>query len=239
MIRTIIWFTYFWTYFLFSFLRLRKAKKMKREGKDEALEAYLTELSNQWSEKLLKLAGIRVTVKGKENLPEESNVLFVSNHQGNFDIPILLNALNKRVAFVAKKEIKKMPFIGEWMTLVNCIFIDREDVRQSVRAINKGAKKIQKGQAMVIFPEGTRSKDGQLNEFKPGSLKLAVKANAKIIPVTINGSIKAMKKGDLLIKPAEVTLTIGKPIVLKPDERDTTLITKKVKDIIEKNLKGE
>lgn len=239
MIRTIIWFTYFWTYFLFSFPRLKKAKRLKREGKEEALEAYLTELSNKWSNTLLKLAGIEVVVKGKENLPEESNVLFVSNHQGNFDIPILLSALNQRVAFIAKKEIKKMPFIGEWMDIVNCIFIDREDVRQSVRAINKGAKQIKNGQAMVVFPEGTRSKDGQLNDFKAGSLKLAVKADAKIIPVTINGSIKAMKKGDLLIKPAKVILTIGEPIILEPDERDTTVITKKVKAIIEKNLKGD
>lgn len=239
MIRTIIWFTYFWTYFLFSFPKLRKAKKLKREGKEEALEEYLTALTNAWSNKLLKIAGITVTVKGKENLPQDSNVLFVSNHQGNFDIPILLNALNKRVAFVAKKEIKKMPFIGEWMNIVNCIFIDREDVRQSVRAINRGAKQIKNGQAMVIFPEGTRSKDGKLNEFKPGSLKLAVKADAKIIPVTINGSINAMRKGDLLIKPAEVTLTIGEPITLEPEERDTTLITKKVRYIIEKNLEED
>jgi len=239
MIRTIIWFTYFWTYFLFSSPKLKKAKGLKREGKAEALEDYLIELSNKWSDKLLKLAGIKVVIKGKENLPEKSNVLFVANHQGNFDIPILLSALNQRVAFIAKKEIKKMPFIGEWMTLVNCIFIDREDVRQSVRAINKGAKLIKNGQAMVVFPEGTRSKDGQLNEFKAGSLKLAVKANAKIIPVTIDGSIKAMKKGDLTIKPAQVTLTIGKPIILEPDERDTTMITEKVKAVIEKNLKGD
>ena len=239
MIRTIIWFTYFWTYFLFSIPKLKKAKRLKKEGKTEALEDYLTKLSNKWSNTLLKLAGIEVIVKGKENLPKKSNVLFVANHQGNFDIPILLSALNQRVAFIAKKEIKKMPFIGEWMDLVNCIFIDREDVRQSVRAINKGAKQIKNGQAMVVFPEGTRSKDGQLNEFKAGSLKLAVKADAEIIPVTIDGSINAMKKGDLTIKPAQVLLTIGEPIVLEPDERDTTVITEKVKAIIEKNLKGD
>ena len=239
MIRTIIWFTYFWTYFVFSFPKLKKAKKLKREGKAEALELYLTQLSNRWSSTLLKLAGIEVIIKGKENLPEDSNVLFVSNHQGNFDIPILLSALNHRVAFIAKKEIKKMPFIGDWMTLTNCIFIDREDVRQSVRAINQGAKHIKGGQAMVVFPEGTRSKDGQLNEFKPGSLKLAVKSNAKIIPVSIDGSINALKKGALIIKPAKVLLTIGKPIILGPDERDTTAITEKVKAVIERNLKGD
>jgi 1-acyl-sn-glycerol-3-phosphate acyltransferase len=239
MIRTITWFTYFWTYFLFSFPKLKKARRLKREGKSDALEEYLIQLSNKWSNKLLKLAGIEVIIKGKENLPKNSNVLFVSNHQGNFDIPILINALNQRVAFIAKKEIKKMPFIGEWMTLINCIFIDREDVRQSVRAINKGAKQIKNGQAMVVFPEGTRSKDGKLNEFKAGSLKLAVKADADIIPVTIDGSINALKKGELIIKPAQVTLTIGKAIVLKPDERDTTVIAEKVKAVIEKNLKGD
>lgn len=239
MIRTIIWFTYFWMYFLFSIPKLKKAKRLKRDGKTEALEAYLTELSNKWSNNLLKLAGIEVNIIGKENLPDHSNVLFVANHQGNFDIPILLNTLNQRVAFIAKKEIKKMPFIGEWMELVNCIFIDREDVRQSVRAINKGAKLIKNGQAMVVFPEGTRSKDGKLNEFKAGSLKLAVKADADIIPVTIDGSINAMKKGDLTIKPAQVTVTVGEAIVLESDERDTTVIAERVKAVIEKNLKGD
>jgi 1-acyl-sn-glycerol-3-phosphate acyltransferase len=217
---------------------LYKAKKLKKQNKLDELEKLLDKMSKEWSNKLLKLAGIKVTVHGIENVPKDGKVLFVSNHQGNFDIPILLGCLDRRIAFIAKEEIRKMPFISGWMELIECIFIDRNDIRQSIKAINKGAKYIENGRAMVVFPEGTRSIDGSLNEFKAGSLKLAVKSKSKIIPLTINGSINAMKKGEFIIKPAQVILTISKPIEIDEDERDTNLMTKLVKQEIQKNLQG-
>jgi len=238
MIRTAIWFIYFWFDFLFKIPNLYYAKKLKKGNKDSELEIYLDKISKKWSNDLLKIAGIKVKVIGMENIPEDENVLFVSNHQSNFDIPILLKSLNKRVSFIAKEEIKKMPFIGGWMEIQKCVFIKRDDPRQAVKAINKGAKFIENGQAMVIFPEGTRSEDGNLNEFKAGSFKLAVKSKAKIIPITINGSINAMRKGTLLIKPTEVVLTISKPIEIDENERDTTLMRDLVVFEINKNLQG-
>ncbi|MEA1974671.1 MAG: lysophospholipid acyltransferase family protein [Bacillota bacterium] len=238
MIRTTIWFIYFWLYFLFMLPKLFKAKKLRKENRFEELERYLDKVVRKWSNNLLKLAGITVIIKGRENILKNENVLFVSNHQGNFDIPILLGCLDRRVAFIAKDEIKKLPFIGEWMELLNCVFIQRDNIKQSIKAINKGAKYMKDGQAMVVFPEGTRSIDGSLNEFKAGSLKLAVKSKAKIIPVTINGTINVMKKGELLIKPSQVILTISKPIEIDKDERDTTLMSNLVKKEILKNLQG-
>lgn len=238
MIKTIIWFIYFWVYFLFSIPKLYKAKKLKKENKEKELEDYLNSISEKWALSLLKLAGIKVKVKGLENIPDGEKIVFISNHQSNFDIPILLAHLNKRVAFIAKSEIEKLPFFGSWMELLNCVFIDRKDPRKSIKAINKGAKFVKQGQPMVIFPEGTRSKDGLLNEFKPGSFKLAVKSKAKILPITIDGSINAMRKGKIIIKSANVNLIISKPIDLG-DERDTNLIAKKVKEQIANNLKGE
>ncbi|MDM8534696.1 lysophospholipid acyltransferase family protein [Clostridiaceae bacterium HSG29] len=239
MIRTVIWFVYFWIDFLINIPNLYYAKKLKKDNKDDELEIYLNKISKKWSNNLLKLAGIKVKIIGMENIPENENVLFVSNHQSNFDIPILLGSLNRRVAFIAKEEIKKMPFIGGWMEIQNCVFIKRDDPRQSVRAINKGAKFIGNGQAMVIFPEGTRSADGSLNEFKAGSFKLPVKSKAKIVPITINGSINSMKRGSLIIKPAEVVLTISKPIEIEENERDTSLMRDFVVAEINKNLRGE
>lgn len=240
MFRTLIWFSYFWLYFIVAIPKLYHANKLKKQGKNDKLDTYLKQLSIRWSRTLLKIAGIQLEVIGKENLSKDhEKVLYVANHQSNFDIPILYSGLEEKLGFIAKKEIKKMPFIGRWMDLMGCIFIDRQDVRQSIKAINQGVKNIKNGQSMVIFPEGTRSKTGQLGEFKPGSLKLATKSQGTIVPVTIDGSIKSMGKGDLTIKPAKVRLVIGKPIKLKPEERDTTVLTKKVKDIIEGQLKGD
>jgi 1-acyl-sn-glycerol-3-phosphate acyltransferase len=216
--------------------KLFKAKRLKKENKLEELERYLDNVVKKWSNNLLKLAGITVVVKGRENILKNEKILFVSNHQGNFDIPILLGCLDRRVAFIAKDEIKKMPFIGQWMELLNCVFIERNNIKQSIKAINKGAKYMKDGQAMVVFPEGTRSIDGSLNEFKAGSLKLAVKSKSKVVPVTINGSINVMKKGELLIKPSQVILTISKAIEIDEDERDTTLMSNLVRKEIEKNL---
>ncbi|MGM0379615.1 MAG: lysophospholipid acyltransferase family protein [Bacillota bacterium] len=233
MIKTFIWFLLFFLYLFFSLPSLWKAKKLKKSNDKKKFERFLKKQAIKWSEFLLKIAGINIKVDGLKNIDENENIVFVSNHQSNFDIPILFSSLKMPIGFIAKKEIKKIPIINRWMKLFDCVFIDRSDIRQSIKAINKGANNIKKGRNMVIFPEGTRSKDGSLNEFKPGSFKLAQKSKATIIPVAIDGSIDAMKKGDIKIKSANVKVSILKPIELK---RDTTVLAKEVKKSIEKKL---
>lgn len=236
MIKTFIWFLLFFLYLFFSLPKLWKAKKLKRADNKKRFERFLKKEAIKWSGFLLKIAGINIKVEGLKNIDKNENIVFVSNHQSNFDIPILFSSLKMPIGFIAKKEIKKIPIINRWMKLFNCVFIDRLDIRQSIKAINKGAKNIEKGRNMVIFPEGTRSKDGKLNEFKPGSFKLAQKSKATIIPIAIDGSINAMKKGDIKIKSANVKVSILKPIEIK---RDTTVLAKEVKESIEKKLNEE
>ncbi|QCT74857.1 lysophospholipid acyltransferase family protein [Macrococcoides canis] len=147
----------------------------------------------KWAHAILKTAGVTVQVNQQQPLPEKS-VLFVSNHEGNFDIPVLIHAIDKPFGFVSKVEVKKIPFLDRWMTLMNCIYLDRTDRRSSLQMIKDGIASLKAGHSVLIFPEGTRSKGNGIGEFKAGSLKLAKSAQVPIIPVAIKGTSNIMEK---------------------------------------------
>lgn len=235
MIRTMIWFIYFWLYLIFVLPVLMKVKKLDKQNRIKERDDLVFKTVQNWARSLVNLAGTKINVIGEENIPKNEAVVFVSNHQGNFDIPILLGYLNKHKAFIAKKEITKMPIISTWMKYMNCVFMDREDIRQSLQSINQGIEYIKEGYSMVIFPEGTRSIDGQLGEFKPGSLRLASKSGAPIVPITIKGSNKIMGKNSFIIKPADVDVIISAPIY-PTSVKDTNKLTEIIRDIIKGHL---
>lgn len=212
MLRTILWFTYFWLYLIVIQPTLLRVNRLEEKGKTTEHDRLTYQTARKWSHSLVKLAGVTVVTKGEENIPSEGSVLFVSNHQGNFDIPLLLGYIEKPKAFIAKIELKKLPLIRTWMTHLKCVFMDRSDMRQSLKTINQAAEHLKEGYSMVIFPEGTRSKGNNLGEFKPGSLKLALKAGVPIVPITIRGSYKIMEQNGFIIKPAHVEITIHEPI---------------------------
>ncbi len=238
MLRTLNWFIYLWLSLFASVPKMLKAKKYHEEKDLEHRDEVVNTIVGPWSRKLLKLSGNQITVVGQENIPKDQAVLFVGNHQSNFDIPILLGHIDKPKAFIAKIELEKFPLINTWMTLIECVFMDRDNLRQSAKAIMKGIKNLKSGYSMVVFPEGTRSEDGQLLEFKPGALKLATKSGVLIIPVTINGSKDIMTKGSKIIRPAKVEVIIAPPVEMTDEwKQDTFALTEHVKGIIESNLK--
>ncbi|MDQ7092523.1 lysophospholipid acyltransferase family protein [Desulfosporosinus sp. PR] len=212
MIRTILWFIYFGLYLLAIEPSLLRINHLAKKGHLSERDRLTAQISRNWARSLLKFAGVKVTITGEEKIPP-GPVLFVSNHQGNFDIPLLLGYINKPKAFIAKIELLKIPFIRTWMTHMQCVFMDRSDIRQSLKVINQAADHLKKGYSMVIFPEGTRSKGEALGEFKPGSLKLGLKAGVPIVPVTIRGSYKIMEQNRFIIKPAHVEIIISDPIL--------------------------
>lgn len=212
MFRTIVWFGYFWLYLIKIMPSYFKVNSLLKEQKINERDKLVNSVASKWAKDLLNFAGAQVTVIGAENVPLDRTVLFVSNHQGNFDIPILLGCIDKPKAFIAKAEILKIPMISKWMKQMNCLFLDRHDMRQSLRVMNEAADYLKKGYSMVIFPEGTRSKGNTMGEFKAGSLRIAIKANVPIVPVTIKGSFKLMEENGFLIKPAEVEMVISEPI---------------------------
>lgn len=234
MFRTLIWFIYFWLYQLGAYPKLKKADKLVAQEQLRERDAMVIPEVQRWSHKLLKLAGCQVELIGETHLLTDQPVLYVSNHQGNFDIPILLAYLPGAKGFVAKDSIEKMPLVNRWMKHMHCVFMDRENLRQSAAAINEGIRNIKGGTSMVIFPEGTRSHNGELLEFKPGALKLGTKPAAPIVPVTINGSIAMMPKGSIAIHPSKVVVTIHPPIMPETySSMDTTELSEYVKGIIQ------
>ncbi len=202
---------YFWCYLFYLLPQYGVAKKLYREGKQGELMTHVHKVVSEWGNRLLKAAGVEVQVNGLENIPEGA-ALFVSNHQGNFDIPILLSRLDEPKSIVAKIELEKMPMIASWMKLFDCLFIDRENPRQCMRVLGDAEKLLIEGKSVIIFPEGTRSKGKQLGEFKDGAFRTALKSKVPIVPVVIDGSYKIMEANGGWIKPGLVHLTVLPPV---------------------------
>lgn len=223
-----------------SLFKLNKAKKLYlKSNLNMGVAETIFSTPKIVSQKVIKRTGTKVMVKGQEKLPDEA-VLFVANHQGLFDILLLLGHLGKPVGFIAKKEIKKIPIINSWMELIHCIFIDRSDRRQSIRAINQGIGYLQEGHSLVIFPEGTRSRGRNLNEFKPGSLRLATKANVPIVPVAIDGTYHMYEEGNNRVKASSISLTIEEPIYPEQyKDKNSKELAKQLQMAIEKSLHNQ
>lgn len=161
---------------------------------------------------LMKIAGVKLTVTGKENVPKNEPVIFIANHCSHLDIGCLCAALPVNLHFMGKKELIFTPVVGWYMFVAGHIFIDRSNKKKAILSISKAAKKIAEGKSVVIFPEGTRSKTGKLGTIKKGAFHLALQANVKIVPVTINGTFNVWKSGSFKITPNNVSVIIGNPI---------------------------
>lgn len=237
MLRTIAWYTHFAVSLVMTIPKLNKVKTLDRQGKTEERDRLVHEVASKWAMSQVKLSGARVKVFGEENLPKDRNVLFISNHQGNFDIALFMSHIDKPKGYVSKIEMQKIPILKTWMEYLNCVFMDRGNLRKSAEAIAEGIKILKKGYSLSIFPEGTRSKGDTMGDFKAGSFKLATKAKVPILPVTIKGSYKLMEANGNKIVPADVEVYIHPPVEtenLTKEELD--LLPDRVKSIIESRL---
>lgn len=216
-----------------------KVNRLTKKGDMEARAAYIHKITTTWAKAIMKLSGAKVTVIGEENIPKDKTILFVSNHQGNFDIPLLMSSIDVPKGFIAKKELETWPIISTWMKYLNCIFMDRSNLRKSAQAIIQGTKLLKDGYSMVIFPEGTRSKGGPIKDFKAGSFKLATKSKCLIIPVTINGTYKLLEANNNRVKAANVELVIHPAIdVTKLEKEELENLNETVHSIVSSAYKG-
>ncbi len=158
------------------------------------------------------LAGLKLKVTGSENLNVDEPAIYVSNHQSNFDIPLLYAGLPMQFRWMAKQELFRIPLFGTAMKYSGYIPIDRSSRTREIGSPAAAAKRIRHGISVIIFPEGTRSADGTLQPFKKGALLLAAKAGVPIVPMAIHGSHQVQPKGSLRINPTPVQLTIMPPI---------------------------
>jgi 1-acyl-sn-glycerol-3-phosphate acyltransferase len=165
-----------------------------------------------WAKILLLLSSTRVEVIGSENVLIGKPQIFMSNHQSDFDIFVILGFVPGQFRWIAKKELFKIPIFGSAMRNAGYIEIDRQNHEKAMKSLDIAAQKIREGKSVMTFPEGTRSKDGLIKPFKQGMFHLAIKAGVPIVPVTIIGAGAIMPSRSLRINPGKVTVVIDKPI---------------------------
>ncbi len=176
---------------------------------------------------------VKVTVKGEENIPAGAYVA-VGNHQSNYDVFTLGGSLNEPIVFMSKKDLENFPLFGKYMKLMGCVFVDKNDIRNTVRGISQAIKLVKSGQPIVIFPEGKRSFSSEMDKFQHGSFKVAEKSGAPILPISIKDTYKVAKR---FPRKTHVTITIHEPIphsIFK--EKTTQEIADYTKEIIQRNI---
>lgn len=165
-----------------------------------------------WSPVLLWAGGAKLEVMGGENVDPKRPTIYVGNHLSTLDIPAHFLAVPVDFRFVAKSQLRFVPFIGWYLWLAGHIFIDRGDRSSAIASLEKAARKIRAGTSIFLYPEGTRSPDGRVLPFKKGPFALALKARVPICPVTIEGTDHVMPKNSWNITPGPVRVKIGRPI---------------------------
>ena len=190
-----------------------------------------------WGKIALLANRVKVRVEGMEDLNGKGPYVFMSNHQGYYDIFVLLGHLPHQFKWLAKKELFSVPFLGWTMAAVGYISIDRGGTRDTVKAMNEAAQKIRDGMSVVIFPEGSRSPDGLIQPFKKGGFTLAIKSKVPIVPIAISGSRDIMPKDSLTVTPGEIRMLVGHPIEIQHYSlKDRESLMKKVRETISKNF---
>ncbi|MGA2463839.1 MAG: lysophospholipid acyltransferase family protein [Thermodesulfobacteriota bacterium] len=191
-----------------------------------------------WGKIALLVNRVKVRVEGIEHLKGEGPYIFMSNHQGTYDIFALLGHLPFQFRWLAKKELFSVPFFGWVMAAAGYVSVDREGTRKTVEAMNEAAQKIREGMSVVIFPEGSRSPDGSIQPFKKGGFTLAIKSKVPIIPISIIGSREIMPKGKLTVTSGEIRIRIDHPIETQNYSlKDRKSLMEKVRQTISKNFK--
>lgn len=170
-------------------------------------------LSKVFAFGVLKLSGIKVTVSGKENIPTDGVYVFASNHISLYDIPLVQLTAPVRVAIVFKKELAKIPLFGWHMLIGPYVVIDRQNAEKAIKSIERAKQLMEKRKlSILIFAEGTRSKDGEVQPFKRGAFYLASRVPFPVVPVSISGTNNVLEKGKLKFKSGEVKIHFDKPI---------------------------
>ena len=194
--------------FILSFLGLRKPM------------AWVTyKIAQCWARIIIFITGCTMTVEGRELIPSGGGICFVSNHVGLFDIVLALAYAGQPFGFIAKKELLLVPFINMWIYILGGLFIDRKNIRKAIKTISRGIEKIQNGENMLIFPEGTRSKGRGLLPFRSGAVRLATHSLAPIVPIAITGSYEVFEK-NYRVNAVPVRIVFCPPLITAEMDHD-------------------
>lgn len=186
---------------------------------------------------ILFLAGVKRTVIGLENIPKDEPILYIANHRSYFDVPIAYASLPTLTGFMAKKEIGRIPFLRTWMRFLQCLFLDRDDIRQGMKTILQAIEQIKTGYSIFISPEGTRNQGKEMLPFKEGSFKVAEKTGCAIIPVALSNTDELFENHVPWVRSAKVVVEFGKPIYPNQlDKEQRKHLGSHVQDIIKEML---
>jgi 1-acyl-sn-glycerol-3-phosphate acyltransferase len=195
-------------------------------------------IAGLWGKVALLANRVKVEIEGIDHLDGKGPYIFMSNHQGYYDVFALLGYLPYQFKWLAKKELFSIPFLGWTMAAAGYISIDRGGTRDTVEAMNEAAQKIHDGMSVVIFPEGSRSPDGSIQSFKKGGFTLAIKSKVPIVPISISGTRDIMPKDRLTATAGEIRMFVDHPIEIQHlSLKDRESLMKKVRETISKNFK--
>jgi 1-acyl-sn-glycerol-3-phosphate acyltransferase len=171
-----------------------------------------------WARAILKTTGVRVQVQGLEHIARSRSYVFAANHQSIYDIPIVFAALPVQLRIVAKQSLGRIPFMGWHLRFAGHLLVDRQNPGPGI--VRKMARLVGEHHSLIVFPEGTRSADGVVGRFKRGPFVLALDAGVPIVPISIRGSRHVMKKGQLMVCPADVSVIVHPPVETTSIGRD-------------------
>lgn len=181
-------------------------------------------LAQLWNKHLLFVGGIKVEVNGLDKIDKDKRYVFVANHSSHLDIPVIYSSLENQVSFIAKKELFRIPFFGWGLTAVGHVWIDRTNARKARESFTRAIQHLKTEHvSLVIFPEGTRSIDGKVGEFKKGSFTLAIESGVQVVPLAIRNTGKILQKKSLVVNPGTAIVNILDPIDITPDMKKADL----------------
>jgi 1-acyl-sn-glycerol-3-phosphate acyltransferase len=178
-------------------------------------------IARLWAKGILSVSRIRVTLKGQHHIDPSRSYIYMANHQSNFDIPVLLAHLPVQFRWLAKAELFRIPIFGRAMRGAGYVKIDRFNQQSAFESIREAAAKMKNGVSIMMFPEGTRSRDGTLRPFKKGGFIMAVDSGVPIMPIIIKGTGSIMEKGRLRINSGEVLMQVESPVQTSGYTRET------------------
>jgi 1-acyl-sn-glycerol-3-phosphate acyltransferase len=160
----------------------------------------------------LALVGVKVKVTGLEHLDPRQPYILTPNHQSFIEVPLFVTYLDRYPAYLAKKEVFKYPIFGYGIELIQVVPVDRSNSPAAVESAKQATENIRRGKSYMVYPEGTRSKDGKLLPFKKGAFMMAIDAGVPVVPVTVSGATRIMPKGEFNVFPSTVRITVHEPI---------------------------
>ena len=233
---SLVYWLAFWLFLLVTMAGFLPLLILKAAGSSREAQYYLGKYGRFVTRSILYGMGTKIHVEGLENIPAHRPYCYISNHQANADILLLMATVPKAAGFIAKVELRYLPIIRTWMHLMGCYFLQRNSLKDGLKAMLYGADEIKKGHPMIIFPEGTRSQGPVMLPFRKGGIKLATKAKSLAVPVAIHGTYRVFEQKGYF-RPTWVGIKFFPPVDTAPSKRtDEDFLADRIRMQIEQGI---